>query len=81
MEKLTPMTPKVLDINLLDQLLALRKAGLVVVHQAPTDSMLKALASAGSKYLNLDVDKGYHRAIAESIRIQNLTRTNPDLIA
>lgn len=44
-------------------------------------SMLKTLASAGSADIDLNVDKGYRRAIAESIRIQNLPQTNPDLAA
>lgn len=84
MEKPTPIPENVLDVISLGQLIALQKAGFAIVHQAPTESMVKAMLSArdlDSLPVAIDIEKAFHRAIAESIRIQNLTRTNPNLMA
>jgi hypothetical protein len=62
---------RVLDIISQEQLAALRVAGFVVVHRVPTKSMIRRIYSAGSRWADIDAEKGYHRAIGESIRLQN----------
>lgn len=49
----------------------LRENGFVVIHRQPTKSILKAMRSVCEDYHDCDIPKAYHRAIAESIRLQN----------
>lgn len=70
------MTPEdhaklsVLDIISLEQLMALRAARLVVVHQVPTENMKKA--GAAKKWPEeWNMDEVWHRMVAQSIREQN----------
>lgn len=58
------------DVIGIEQIRALREAGFVVVHQAPTESMVKAGFSVG-KYHYHGPDEYWHRMVAESIRLQN----------
>lgn len=60
---------KVTDIITLDQLRALRAAGLIVVHQEPTESMCKAGLSAAERVYG-SLELAWHRMVAESIRLQ-----------
>ncbi len=64
---------KVLEIITIDQLRALRVAGFVIVHRAVLPSMLKAGQSTAEFHYD-DIEKAYHRMIAESIRLQNLEK-------
>ena len=63
-------SPSALDFITLDQLRALRAAGLVVVHSVPPKSMFKAGMSIG-KYHYHGAHEYWHRMVAESIRLQN----------
>jgi len=66
------MSKRVLDIISLEQLRELRACGFVVVHQVPTDSMVKAGLSTGKWPEDRGVVQEFHRMVAESIRLQNL---------
>jgi hypothetical protein len=61
-----------IDIIGKDAINRLRENGFVVIHQQPTKSILKAMSSACGSYHNCDIRKTYHRAIGESIRLQNI---------
>ena len=64
------VTQSVLEIISLEQLRALRLAGLVVVHQTPTGSMISA-CSMGQWPESYGPEEAWHRMVAESIRLQN----------
>lgn len=55
----------------IEQLRALKANGLIVVHDDPTDSMIKAGLSTGKWPEDRGVVREFHRMVAESIRIQN----------
>jgi len=66
---------KVTDVITTEQLKLLREAGYVVIHREPTESMIGAMLSTRvgkNTPCNLDLDKSFHRLVAESIRLQNL---------
>lgn len=64
------MSKTVLDIITLEQLRALRENGLVVVHQEPTERMIKN--SVRNEFPEQRSQKdNWHRMVGESITIQN----------
>lgn len=71
------MTTKVTDIITKEQLAALREAGFVVVHRAPTESMIKAGLSTAKYPEDRGVEQEFHRMVAESIRLQKLEDPAP----
>ena len=61
----------VFDVVTLDQLQKLREIGLVIVHSVPTQSMTSA-ATRHEYPENWSPVEMWHRAVGESIRIQNV---------
>ena len=59
------------DLIGLEAIQLLRANGFVVVHQTPTDSMVKAALSTGEWPEDRGVVREFHRMVAESIRLQN----------
>jgi hypothetical protein len=61
-----------IDIIGKDVINRLRENGFVVIHQQPTVSILKAMSSSCGGYHDCNLRNAYHRAIGESIRLQNI---------
>lgn len=65
-----------LDHITIEQLRALREAGFVVLHAEPTLTMVKAGLSTAKYPEDRGLVREFHRMVAESIRLQNLDRSN-----
>lgn len=66
-----------LDHITIEQLRALRGAGFVVIHGSPLDSMVSAALRGAEWPENRAGPRDeFHRMVAESIRLQNLDRSN-----
>lgn len=61
---------KCLQIITLEQLIALKEDGYVVIHREPTDNMRKSFYAKDWPEC-VDFTEGFHRMVAQSIREQN----------